>query len=72
MTLTCVIGLGTEGWVQSIVTKNSGHMRIAANSLEEICQWTRHLLSPPASSETKNANRSSVVNGFLWFGAAKT
>jgi hypothetical protein len=54
---------GTEGWVVCLMMKNFGIVRLAANSFEEIQEWTRFLLSPPTTNR-----RTSTVNGFLWIG----
>ncbi|ELR22583.1 phospholipase, patatin family protein [Acanthamoeba castellanii str. Neff] len=57
---------GTEGWVVCLMMKNFGIVRLAANSFEEIQEWTRFLLSPPTTNR-----RSTTVNGFLWIGKVK-
>lgn len=64
---------GTEGWVQLVMMKYQGFLRLATSSYEECREWTRFLYIPPEErdaklSQARNANRPAAVNGFLWFG----
>jgi hypothetical protein len=46
--------------VFDVTMKNSGNVKIATSSFEEIQEWTRFLLSPHKCA--------AAVNGFLWIG----